>query len=264
MWKFLRGHNANLAECVGGGKPVNLSDRKLRMFAVACCRQVWHLLGDEKSRNAVELAERHADEGASLPADINRADYLFGIPGSPERHAAVMAVDCLGEFGPDRVWYRSAGDPVPQSTQAHLLRDIIGNPFRPVAWRWPAKLLHNSGHHWTAIYLAQAAYDDRDAATGHLDPVRLAVLADALEEAGCPQTEKVLTLMGDDCLACGGKCVHSGLGRAEAIECVPCRRVWLNGEHYLWPQPHPLLAHLRSTGPHVRGCWALDLVLGKE
>jgi hypothetical protein len=25
-----------------------------------------------------------------------------------------------------------------------------------------------------------------------------------------------------------------------------------------------LLGHLRSQGPHVRGCWALDLVLGKE
>ena len=25
-----------------------------------------------------------------------------------------------------------------------------------------------------------------------------------------------------------------------------------------------ILAHLRSPGPHVRGCWALDLLLGKE
>jgi hypothetical protein len=25
-----------------------------------------------------------------------------------------------------------------------------------------------------------------------------------------------------------------------------------------------LLTHLRSPGPHVRGCWALDLVLGKQ
>jgi hypothetical protein len=24
-----------------------------------------------------------------------------------------------------------------------------------------------------------------------------------------------------------------------------------------------LLAHLRSEGPHVRGCWAVDLILGK-
>jgi hypothetical protein len=25
-----------------------------------------------------------------------------------------------------------------------------------------------------------------------------------------------------------------------------------------------LLSHLRSPGPHFRGCWALDLVLGKQ
>ena len=25
-----------------------------------------------------------------------------------------------------------------------------------------------------------------------------------------------------------------------------------------------LLAHLRSAGPHARGCWALDLILGKS
>jgi len=25
-----------------------------------------------------------------------------------------------------------------------------------------------------------------------------------------------------------------------------------------------LIGHLRSRGPHVRGCWAVDLVLGKE
>ena len=24
-----------------------------------------------------------------------------------------------------------------------------------------------------------------------------------------------------------------------------------------------ILSHLRGPGPHVRGCWALDLVLGK-
>jgi hypothetical protein len=25
-----------------------------------------------------------------------------------------------------------------------------------------------------------------------------------------------------------------------------------------------VLAHLRGPGPHVRGCWAVDLLLGKE
>ena len=66
----------------------------------------------------------------------------------------------------------------------------------------------------TVVALANAAYDERELPSGHLDPARLAVLSDALEEAGCADAD--------------------------------------------------LLAHLRSPGPHVRGCWALDLVLGKS
>jgi hypothetical protein len=92
------------------------------------------------------------------------------------------------------------------AAQAQLLRDVFGNPFQPVpldrGWRTPA-----------VASLAQAAYDERILPSGELDLTRLAVLADALEEAGA------------------------------------------SGE---------LVEHLRSAGPHVRGCWAVDLVLGKE
>ena len=97
-----------------------------------------------------------------------------------------------------------------EEIQASLLRDVLGNPFRLVAldaaWRaW------NDG---TVVKLAQATYDERELPSGHLDAGRLAILADALEDAGCTNAD--------------------------------------------------ILSHCRAPGPHVRGCWVVDLLTGKE
>jgi hypothetical protein len=86
------------------------------------------------------------------------------------------------------------------AAQADLVRCIVPNPFRPVAfppdWRTS-----------TAVALARGMYDARDFAPAP-------ILADALEDAGCADPD--------------------------------------------------VLGHLRGPGPHARGCWVVDEVLGRS
>ncbi len=199
------------------------SDRKLRLFACACCRRVWHLLTGERSRHAVEVAERYADGRADF-VELKTAIPGDGLAGDPahcaaEPHlwicrgyadaASYAALAVAGAAGPSRSpeWTKARAAEV--AAQCRLLREIFGNPFRPACVA-PAVRGWRDG---TVVRLAQAAYEERHLPSGHLDGSRLCILADAVEEAGCADVG--------------------------------------------------LLQHLRGAGPHVKGCWAIDVLAGK-
>jgi hypothetical protein len=174
--------------------------RKASLFQVACARRVWQHLTDWV-RGQVEEIERAAD---APPETVNNEGLMdrFSTARGPVSTATQNALDAAllmacafweaeGEYD---TRFRREG-----RAQAALVRELFGNPFRPVAfhdgWRTP-----------TVIGLAARMYESRDFAA-------MPILADALEDAGCD---------------------------------------------------HPdILAHCRGDGPHVRGCWVVDLVLGK-
>ena len=60
------------------------SDRKLRLFAAACCRHVWQLLANQQCRKAVEISERYADGNASA-TELQEANEAVSrsIPNAP-------------------------------------------------------------------------------------------------------------------------------------------------------------------------------------
>jgi hypothetical protein len=205
------------------------SDRKSLLLAVAFSRRVSPFLRGDGDRGypAVEVAERAADETATERAGWLAAERLLeaiwlagddlmsralsgycpilafphfsieNVARAAERAAAYSRQPAGSIAFPYSFDERSAAE---QTAQAGLVRDIFGNPFHPVS-------LDPSWLTSTVVSIARGIYADRA-----FD--RLPILADALQDAGCENTD--------------------------------------------------ILAHCRGDGPHSRGCWVVDLVLGKE
>lgn len=184
------------------------SERKLRLFACACCRQGWARITVPRIKELVEIAERYADEPPSRKewlAAFHSVDSSYFTSHIVWPDAWEAAVRVGGG------WRHISGDLKPKRQLRHhvvthvhcaLLFDVFGNPFQPwfvvAAWqRW------NDG---PVMKIARTIYEERA-----FD--RLPILADALEDADCDDTA--------------------------------------------------ILDHLRSPGPHVLGCWVVDLILGK-
>jgi hypothetical protein len=190
-------------------------------FNLACVDRVRDLISDERITHLIrslECLHTDSDVYALLDSTPNRGEVgayeaiheLWLRHHDPRRSARIAAARAVLSakwptfatsemvaiaFG--RWHYRCREERI---AHCDILRDIFGNPFRPVTFspQWRTD---------TALSLARQMYESREFSA-------MPILADALQDAGCDS---------DD-----------------------------------------ILNHCRGPGAHVRGCWVVDLVLGKS
>lgn len=205
------------------------SDRKLRLFAVACCDLLRHLVANPDVLAALDLAEAFADErideavlevaSRTLWEAYHARNNTHGCFEALSEEANDAECACLHtslpEVSRDRDGHSDLYPRLPEAvglvcrinstptSLGHLtclLHDIFGPlPFRDIAIN-PSWLTSD------VQLLARGIYDDKA-----FD--RMPILADALQDAGC------------------------------------------DNEY--------ILSHCRTEQTHVRGCWVIDLLLGK-
>jgi hypothetical protein len=213
--------------------------RKLRLALCACCRRVAGALGPD-GRAAVAAAEEHADGALPAKALAAAAALAAAEAGSAGRFSAGnqacwAAVWVAQEhlFHPDQVLRSAAtGAAFAAAPYERLLEEINEageGGAQPVNALWRAA--------YEAERAAQAALLREVFGPGTPRPVPARWLA--WEGGTVPRLAARAYGEGD----------FAALPvLADALEDAGC-------------EDPEILSHLRGPGPHVRGCWALDLLL---
>ena len=162
------------------------TERRTTLFKVGCCRRVWRVFTDPRSRNAIDMAELFADGLITRrEMDLSLQAARAAIEGDFDNERAAKTVACCvgnNEFSLACVArlcrYATAPNPndhdqalAEAEQQELLIHEIFPNPFRPF-------VIDETCRTSIATALARQMYESRDFGA-------MPILADALQDAGC-------------------------------------------------------------------------------
>ena len=240
-----------------------LTHRKIALLACAFCREVWHLLVDERCRKAVEACERGADGTVAPKEYVRLASGIQIAEGELRAARAIFSNRRVGALqGGQRQQARL------KSAYFHAARTVRMGAGSTLYW-----LQYGRGKYKEVSPVLRAAESavatlKRAAQAEGQDP---GVVMYRQRSAQCdllrdlighlfrpvPPIDPPWLRWHDGCVRRIATGIYDGnrwddlpiLG--DALEDAGCA-------------DREILAHCRSGGVHRRGCWLVDALLGKE
>jgi hypothetical protein len=220
-----------------------VSDRKLRLFVCACCRRIWHLLADGASQQAVEMAEQSADDMAQSDA-LRQACASAEAAYKERRRVAERTPGLIGDLS------------------AYWAAAATADASR-VAWltSWATESVSQGVVSVVALLAAgtrQAEYQGDISVCDAEMGVQCCLLSDLFGPLPLRPViiDPAWLTWRDGTIPKLAQSIYDDRAfdqlpiLADALEEAGCTS-------------REVLDHCRGPGPHVRGCWVVDLVLGK-
>jgi hypothetical protein len=215
------------------------SSRKQRLFAVACCCRLLRLLPEGRWHDCVSIAERYADRRA-------KRDELAVVCPRVQREMAYDSKD-----------------------YAHVVKETA-----EIAVLWLCETHKRNYAAQVASYaLSAVAYSALPPKEPNVPPAGSHHHARRWENAAKAEREAQIGLLEDVCGNQFREVKFSPSWRTGTVVAL-ARQMYEAREFSAMPiladalqdvgcDNEDVLAHCRGPGPHVRGCWVVDLVLDK-
>jgi hypothetical protein len=226
-----------------------VGDRKPRLFACACCRDVWEWVADERSRRAVEVGETWAD-GTAKPAAVEAArkaaaaadraadNRARAVPADARAERWKAWVDCAAAYAATRAVARPRGSVEEASISAIEVAQAAAG--------WAAAL---AGKRKATVN--RAGKDGQGAARARQASLLRCIVGNPFRPVALDPSWRTSTVVA----LAEGIYADSAFDRlpvlADALQDAGCDNEQVS-------------SHCRSGGPHARGCWVVDLLLRKK